>query len=156
MDKKQLTDLIMIPLLKQIPSGYTIKARIAVQMIIAHESERGEYIRQLGGGPAMGWIQMERTTYFSTWAHGDSIWRNAKKVGIINDKEYKKRIVPDVNRLLYDMRFNIFMCRQRLFMKPAALPEGLVDISIYLKKHWNTATGSASDNSYLDALLLWK
>jgi len=156
MKKSQLVNMIIRPTLKEIPHGFTEEAQLAITMIIAHESQRGEYIHQVGGGPALGMIQMEPTTYRSTWKYGASIWDNALALGIINNKQFRNMTPPPVERLLYDLRFNVFMARQRLFMKSAALPTGgTTDMSAYLKRHWNSVGGAADNMSYHRDYINW-
>lgn len=156
MDKKQLTNLIIKPMLHEIPVGYSPEAVLAAQMVIAHESHRGEYITQLHGGPAAGFIQMERPTYNTTWRYGATCFDNALLCGIISREDFKSQKVPDFDRLLYDLRYNIFMLRQRLFMKPEALPKGEMEMSKYLKKHWNSVYGAADEDSYYKDWKVWK
>ena len=155
MNKQQLVNLIVIPTLKMIPKGHTAESVLAVSMIIAHESKRGEYIKQIGSGPALGLIQMEPLTHNSTWRFGDSIWLNALKLGIITNHQYNTKQHPQATRLIYDIQYNVFMCRQRLFMKIGALPKNIDDLSCYLKRCWNSAGGAADEMSYRDDYLKW-
>ena len=147
MDKKQLTDLIIIPVLKEIPKGYSPEAVLAIQMIIAHESSGGEFIAQ-NGGPALGVIQMEPFTHNDVWKHGDSIQKNAELLRIVTRGTGVKN-VPSPQRLVYDLRYNVFMARQKLFMAPGALPKEPGEMSYYLKKHWNgDGKGTATKYHY--------
>lgn len=149
MNKRQLLDLVVKPTLQEIPNGPS--GETAIMMIIAHESRRGEFLKQWPTGPAWGLIQMEEATHNDTWKHGDSIWKNAVKLGIITEND----VHPHCSRLAWDLRYNVFMARQRLFMKPGALPSNTALLSHYLKKHWNSTHGSASDLSYMDDYLKW-
>lgn len=155
MDKKQLTGMVINPMLRDIPLGYTDRAVLCIQMIIAHESERGGYISQRHGGAAAGIIRMERATHANVWRYGATVWDNALKAGIITEEECLAQMPPDFDRLLYDLRYNIFMARQRLFMKPEALPYGAKAMSIYLKKHWNSTNGAPDDDSYYKDWIAW-
>lgn len=148
MNKGQLINHVIIPTLNEIPKGFSSEAVLAITMIIAHESKRGEYIHQIGG-PALGLIQMEPFTHDDTWANGDSIWRNAMNMGIITVEQRRSGIHPPAERLIYDLRYNVFMARQRLFMKMESLPHDMVSMSQYLKKHWNSTQGKANFDSYL-------
>ena len=152
MNKKQLTDLVIIPTLKEIPQGYTPESVMAVQMIIAHESKGGIFIAQ-SRGPALGVIQMEPETHSETWKWGDSIERNAKLLGIIPDND-SFAFRPDAKRLVYDLRYNVFMARQKLFMAPGALPKDAVGMSAYLKTHWNGG-GKATPDKYYNDFMGW-
>ena len=153
MNKQQLLDLVVIPTLAEIPNGPT--GETAIMMIIAHESRRGEFLKQWPTGPAWGLIQMEVATHDDTWEHGDSIWDNAVRLGIITESDRRNGVHPDHSRLAWDLRYNVFMARQRLFMKPGALPTDLARLSRYLKKHWNSVGGAASETSYMDDYLKW-
>jgi hypothetical protein len=155
MNKEQLVNLVIIPTLKEIPKGLTDEAVMAITMIIAHESRRGNFLKQMGNGPALGLINMEPPTYKSTWKFGDSIWDNAFMMGIVTEKDFKKKRPPLVGRLIYDLRFNVFMCRQRLFMKPEKFPKTPYQMSAYLKKFWNSVHGAADSNSYLNDFNMW-
>jgi len=152
MNKQQLVELVITPFLKLMHNG--ISGELAITMIIAHESRRGHFLKQVGG-PALGLIQMEPTTHNSTWRYGDSIWHNALKLGIIDKFTYNNKLMPSAQRLIYDLQYNVFMARQRLFMKRGALPTNIDDLSRYLKKHWNSIHGAAADMSYRDDYVKW-
>lgn len=153
--KLQLTDLVIKPVLEKIPKGLSDESLVAIQMIIAHESQRGRYLKQING-PALGLIQMEPTTHNSAWKFGDSIWDNALTLGIITSHEYNNKSHPKPERLIYDLAYNVFMARQRLFMKREKLPRPPAKISMYLKNHWNSVHGAADGYSYLDDWKSWK
>ena len=157
MNKQQLTDLVIIPTLKEIPYGYSEAAVMANQMIIAHESTGGVFIAQ-NNGPALGVIQMEPETHDQTWKWGDSIWNNALLLGIISDKDFRSKLHPDAKRLIYDLRYNVFMVRQKLFMAAGALPKDVKGMSIYLKTHWNgdgPKGGKATAEKYYNDFMGW-
>lgn len=153
MNKQQLLELVVRPTLEAIPNGPS--GETAIMMIIAHESRRGEFLKQYPTGPAWGLIQMEVATHNDTWEHGDSIWDNAVKLDIIEDYDWESNWHPHHSRLAWDLRYNVFMARQRLFMKPGALPTDLEALSVYLKLHWNSTHGAARDMSYMDDYLKW-
>ena len=153
MNKKQLTDLVIIPTLKEIPHGYSDESVLAIQMIIAHESKCGEYIAQVNG-PALGIIQMEPFTHDQVWKFGDSIQKNAELLKIVTPGLGIKNI-PKAERLIYDLRYNVFMARQKLFMAAGALPKLPEDMAHYLKKHWN-GTGRATATKYHYDFMRWK
>jgi|TARA_R110000782_G_scaffold121888_1_gene213071 hypothetical protein len=143
MNKTQLTDLVIIPTLKEIPYGYSKEAALAVQMIIAHESCGGDYIAQMTG-PALGVIQMEPLTHDDVWMHGDSIRNNAALLGISQC----------VGQLVYDLRYNVFMARQKLFMAKGALPSDPAEMAKYLKLNWN-GDGKATPEKYHQDYCNW-
>lgn len=155
MNKLQLQELIVEPVMREIPHGYSEEAVTAFMMCVAHESKCGTYIKQING-PALGLPQIEPLTHNETWKHGDSIWDNAYRIGLINHYEFESKLHPNPNRLLYDLRYNVFMFRQRMFMKKGAIPKDLHGISAYLKTHWNSVHGKAHYGSYYDDYINWK
>lgn len=155
MQKQQLTDFVIEQTLREIPFGYSVEAVTAVEMIFAHESQRGKYIKQIKG-PALGLGQIEPATHDDIWLNGDSVWDNALKLGIISKFDYERKVHPKDERLLYDLRYTVFMVRQRLFMKPEKLPTEHKELSKYLKKHWNTVHGKADEYSYYQDWINWR
>lgn len=153
MNKQQLTDLVIIPTLDEMPKGLSAEAVLAIQMIVAHESTGGIYLAQRDG-PALGPTQIEPVTHNETWKYGDSIWPNAVKLGIITkaDRIFKRH--PDARRLIYDFRYAVFMTRQRLFMFTEPFPNEFESMAIYLKKYWN-GPGKATPEKYRDDFLRW-
>ena len=152
MNKKQLTELVIVPTLHEIPKGYSPEAVMAIQMIIAHESSGGEYLAQKSG-PALGIIQMEPFTHGEVWKYGDSIQKNAELLRIVTPGTGVKN-VPSPNRLIYDLRYNVFMARQKLFMDKGALPKEPGEMAHYLKKHWNGG-GKATATKYHFDYMAW-
>ena len=156
MNKTQLEELVVKPTIQEIPKGYSDEALLAMMMIIAHESLRGKYLKQVGG-PALSIYQMEPATYHSIWKFGDSIWDNALKLGFITTLDFNpcNKTYPKPERMIYDLRFATFMARQRLFMKPKKIPKGMGAISRYLKENWNSSLGAADDLSYMKDYKIW-
>jgi hypothetical protein len=151
MNREQLLNKVVKPTLQEIPRGYSEKACLAIMMIIAHESQRGEYLTQLNNGPAKGIIQMEGWVHDDVWQNSDSIRRNALKLGFIA----KETETPTSDKLYSDLAYNVFMARQRLFMDVNPLPTEPREMSAYLKKFWNSAQGKADDMSYLKDYEQW-
>ena len=154
MNKQQLTDLVIIPTLLEIPHGLSDESVTASQMIVAHESLGGEYLAQTKG-PALGIIQMEPFTHDDVWRHGDSIWDNARLMGIITNLNYIMKKHPTADRLIYDLRYNVFMLRQKLFMAPGALPRDQYKMAEYLKVNWN-GNGKATPDKYYQDFMDWE
>lgn len=123
---------------------YSPEASLAIMMIIAHESKRGEYWFQIRG-PALGLIQMEPTTHDSIWLNADSILRNARRLGI----------KADVKQLYKSLEYNVFMARQYLLMDTRPIPKHEIVLSAYLKEYWNTHLGRATKMSYYEDYKKW-
>ena len=78
-----------------------------------------------------------------------------KPFGIITHGGHVIDVHPPAERLIYDLQYNVFMARQRLFMKPDRLPKTVDEMSHYLKIHWNSINGSAEYDSYMVDYGLW-
>ncbi len=143
-NSSQLRDLITRTL-KEIPHGYSEDAVELLMMIAAHESKLGTYLKQVNG-PALGIFQMEPATHDDVWENGDSCVCNASSIGY--DLE-------DSNMLEYDLRYQILMARQKLFMITEPLPSryNTWAMADYCKKYWNTVYGSAAAFDYFNAYL---
>jgi hypothetical protein len=144
---KQLRDLITRTL-KEIPHGHSEDAVELLMMIAAHESRLGTYLRQVGG-PALGIFQMEPATHDDVWENGDSCEDNGAVLG------YNLECTIGGDMLEYDLRYQIFMARQRLFMKPEQIPSvnRVAEMAMYCKRHWNTVHGDADAPDYFNAYL---
>lgn len=118
---------------------------LAVSMIVAHESKGGTYLKQVGSGIALGVIQMEKPTHSDTWLHSDHIKRLSNKMGIREN----------FAALEYDLRYNIFMARVRLMMDTKPLPTDPHDMAVYLKSYWNSDSGKATPEKYLNDFHSW-
>jgi hypothetical protein len=131
--------------LTEIPGGYSPEAVELLIMIAAHESKSGTYLRQRSG-PALGVFQIEPETHDDVWENGDTCPKNAQIMGI----EWSEC------RLEYDLRYQIFIARQKLFMVSEQIPEEPIDMASYAKKYWNTNRGKATHLDYLLAYNAYK
>lgn len=141
--KESLEQTVTDELLKM--DRFSSSAVLAIMMIIAHESQRGKYWRQVGG-PAIGLIQMEAWVHDDVWEVCDSIKVLAEHYGVHED----------VEQLAYDIRYNIFMARCRLLMDVRPLPTNKESMAEYLKEYWNSGAGKASAEKYLNDYEAWK
>jgi len=140
---KQLRDLITRTL-KEIPHSYSEDAVELLMMIAAHESKLGTYLKQVNG-PALGIFQMEPDTHDDVWENGDSCEVNASYFGYVWECDATS------DRLEYDIRYQVFMARQKLFMISDPLPfrENIRAMGDYCKKYWNTKKGKARPECYI-------
>jgi hypothetical protein len=152
MDVKQFNELIVIPTLKDI-GLYSQSAAELVLGTAVYESGGLRYIKQLGGGPALGVCQMELATH-------DDIW--------VRYLPQKPDIVIELNKicgigrydpkeLMYNLRYAVAMCRVHYLRVPKQLPEAgdYVKQAEYYKKYYNTKNGRGSEDGYLSAYSMW-
>ena len=104
----------------------------------AQESHFGRFLRQLGGGPALGVFQMEPATLNDIW--GNWINNRADFAQALAEMGYD---TPRPSRLVYDMRYAAIMARIHYFRKPDPLPAWHDPYALgkYWKDHYNTHLG---------------
>lgn len=119
-----------------------------IVMIIAHESAKGRYIKQIKG-PALGLSQMEPATH-------DDIAKYLNKKPRYRDYFNRTFGGFDANKL-YDLHYMACMSRCFFLRFPEPLPDGSdYSLAQYAKKRWNTHLGKATPEDYLDAYKGWK
>ncbi len=158
MNAKQLLDLVVSPTLKEIG----LHSDAAEQLVIGtiYQESRGEYLKQLGNGPALGLIQMEPATH-------DDIWRNylvynpylrPKIKGLLShsafcdtSESHHRLFIPSATELIANLKYAVAMCRIHYLRVPKALPmagdiEGMAQ---YWKDYYNTANGSGKATEFV-------
>ena len=158
----QVKEYIVIPVLKQMSIPYSEEAVELLLMTIAHESNGGEYIKQIEG-PACGIYQMEPATY-------TDIWNNYLK--------YRTKLVLDVmhwvsledrtdQEMIGNMYYATAMARIHYWRVSEALPKQtdyqphqgmdfLAALARYCKAYYNTHLGKATPEKYLTDYLRWR
>lgn len=145
-DPTQLRSLVERSLEEVGPELASPQAVDLVLGTIAVESKFGTYIRQVGGGPALGICQIEPATYEDLW---DSwIYYQTNGLGGVLEELGHKR---DFASLEWDIRHSIVMCRLLYRRIPEALPEhgNLAGYAEYWKKYYNTPLGKGTVAKFL-------
>lgn len=111
---------------------------------IAQESAMGQYLVQLGSGPALGVCQMEPAT------HND-IWNNFLR--------YRSHIVTYINdisvdrtpeEMVWNLYYSVAMCRVHYLRVPEKIPSNLEGWARYYKKFYNTELGKATEQEFIE------
>ena len=144
-NREQFQDLI-----ERVLSDISMFSPAAVNLLLgtsAQESGFGTYIRQIGGGPALGVFQMEPDTEFD-------IWDNYLKF-----RPYPKAKIfaatgvngPDPESLESNLAYQIAMARVHYRRVPAALPEAedVYAMALYWKAYYNTAKGKGTAEEFI-------
>ena len=143
MDKKQLRDLIHRVLIDL--DLYSEAAENLLMGTAAQESGLGQYIRQLGNGPALGIFQMEPATF---------------KDIVQNCLQYKPELaklvmsVSGVNALRseyleYNLALSICMCRIHYLRVSEKMPDNLTGWAKYWKEYYNTRLGKGIEEEFI-------
>jgi hypothetical protein len=144
-DKTQFLAHVVRPALKFLEPQVRA-TRAAEQLLVgtALQESNLTYLKQLGGGPALGLFQMEPTTH-------DDIWDNflAYKAPI-RVKMIGKFGPQDSARLVADLLYAACMCRLHYYRRPEALPrtDDVHGQAEYWKAHYNTRLGHGTVDQY--------
>lgn len=140
----QLRDLIIIPTLHR----FKMYSESAVNLLLgtcAQESGMGRYIKQVGGGPALGIWQMEPVTHDDLWVN--YIEYRETLEGALADNG----IENNVDRLVYDLRYACIMARLHYRRVKEPLPDAhnQVGLAEYWKRHYNTIHGAGTLDEFM-------
>ncbi|WP_286155804.1 hypothetical protein [Parabacteroides goldsteinii] len=111
----------------------------------AQESHLGKYRIQLGGGPALGIMQMEPNTF------GDICERYLK-----GKKELKEKVMQiagveylEPNNLIENDQLAICFARLHYLRLKEAIPTDLPGWARYWKKYYNTPAGRGTEEEFI-------
>ena len=148
----QFRELIVRPILVSMEL-WSPEAEDLLIMTMAHESNCGEYITQMGEGPAHGLFEMEKGTF-------NDLWRGLKDESSPLHP-YAQKIMKICNLvsppIAEDMDGNLYlataMARIYYLRVHNPIPKDIDGMSVYAKKYWNTELGKATADNYLSAYL---
>jgi len=112
----------------------------------AIQESRLQYLRQLGGGPALGLWQMEPATH-------EDIWNNylepkpQLRIKVLGAAGFYVR--PTAEALVYNLRYAAAMCRVHYLRVPGAIPADLRGQAEYWKRSYNTPLGKGTPAQYV-------
>jgi hypothetical protein len=149
-DPKQFSRYIIKPALQAID----LYSEAAAELLLgtAIQESRLTYLKQIGGGPALGVFQMEPATH-------DDIWDNflefrpklaSKAADFLTDHTIGGR--SDAESMIWNLYYAAAMCRVHYYRVSEALPEA-GDISRqaeYWKAHYNTIKGAGTEQEYIE------
>ncbi len=136
MDAKQLGYIIKMVL--DVNNLYTPAAVQLLLLTAAVESNLGEYVVQMRGGPARGIFQMEPFTERDI--HNNYLNRKPTLMGAVH------RVMGQGLNLMLNLEYQILMARIHYLRKPEPLPAygDIKGMAAYWKKHYNTDLGKGT------------
>jgi hypothetical protein len=135
---------------------YSADAVELLMMVAAHESHLLSYIRQVGGGPALGPYQHEPETIRDLYRV--VISKNQKLDFAVSKfvPSTKSLTAKDYSELVEtDLRYATVLARVHFmrFDEPLPKAEDVSGMAVYCKKYWNTEAGAATPDDYRRAYL---
>ncbi|MBF0097159.1 MAG: hypothetical protein HQM04_10690 [Magnetococcales bacterium] len=145
LNPQQFRSLIIRPTLRRLD----LWSEAAEELLLgtAIQESALHYLQQIGGGPAMGVWQMERTTH-------DDIWTNflngRVKLGLNVLGPYTK---PEATRMVWDLAYACAMCRVHYLRCSDPLPAAgdIAGQAAYWKRWYNTPLGQGTVEQYLSS-----
>jgi hypothetical protein len=116
---------------------------------VAKESDFGTYLRQLGGGPARGGIQMEPATERDIWdrylVYRPHLQKAVHRASGVSG--------PDESALELNLAYQIAMCRIHYLRVPEYFPDpnDVWGLARYWKRFYNTRRGAGTENEFVHA-----
>lgn len=102
--------------------------------------------RQEGGGPALGYFQMEPEDHDDIWAN---FLAGRKDLAGRMRSLLPVRVQPSADQLIPYPHYAAAMCRVHYLRVPAPIPTDLAGQAAYYKAHYNTPAGAATTAEYL-------
>lgn len=121
----------------------------AVELLMgtcAQESALGKYRRQIGGGPALGIMQMEPNTYKDI-VKNYLKYKPALVAKILKVSGLKE--IPDAEELVMNDRFAICMARVHYLRFKGAIPSDVEGWAHYWKIYYNTRFGKGTETDFI-------
>jgi hypothetical protein len=154
MNSKQLRDDIIKPTLSAL--GLYAKNRENLLFgTAAHESKMGMYLKQIGGGPALGLYQMEPVTHRDCW-NTFLVYRPllSEKINKISGIE---GIAPDA-LLVTNFMYATAMATVKYLRIIEKIPDAddLNGLAKYWKKYYNTVLGKGTPEQFIKDYLTYE
>ena len=151
LDVAQLRVLVVRPVLKYLDMWSESAENLIIGTAI--QESHLTYLKQLGGGPAVGLFQMEPNTH-------DDLWTNyikfrppivTKLQGLTFNRLIQDRFIPiAANEMIGNMYYATAMCRIHYKRVPAPLPSSNPkDLAMYWKQHYNTPQGAGTPAEFI-------
>ncbi len=146
LDAEQLRELVIAPVLEHLGMHSTAAEELVLNT--ARAESQLEFLRQHGGGPALGLYQMEPATH-------DDIWENFLKYRRELSRKVRSlainRGTPDSQQVIGNLYYATAMCRVHYFRVPAPLPSAgdLAAQADYWKRYYNTHLGRGTVEHFL-------
>jgi len=113
------------------------------------ESLNFKYRKQMGGGPAKSYFQMEPGTHNDIW---DNYLKYKPELASKVSSFLSSPDADKINELEHNDRYAVAMARVHYMRKPDALPD-VGDVTAqakYWKKHYNTHLGKGEPHEYIE------
>lgn len=152
-DKSHFCELVIQPALEHI-GLYSLAAERLLWGTVLHESDDFSYLKQLGGGPALGFYQIEPATHHDIHAnflkYRHELCQRISELVPFSATRFDRDLDK---QLITNLLYATVIARLVYFRRPEPLPheDDLHGLSRYYKQFYNTPKGKATASHWLDA-----
>lgn len=148
LDRTQFRELVIRPTLEALDLGGDAAEELLLGTAL--QESRLTYLKQLGGGPALGVYQMEPLTHEDIWGNYLK-YRDALQDGVFGVSGMPK-IIPEPEALIGNLTYATAMARVHYLRVPEILPMvgDLQGQARYWKQHYNTPLGAGTAEEYIE------
>jgi hypothetical protein len=132
----------------------SINSEAAINLLVgiaAQESGGGRFLRQKGGGPALGIYQIEPATHDDLWQNYLKYHNKLREIAL-NASTRQSSCSCRVHELIYNNFYATVIARLLLWRIAEPLPPAhdVWEMGAYWKKHWNTNIGKGTVEDFVD------
>lgn len=148
LDPRQVLEHVVRPALRAFGPGYRTMAAEQLLMGTAAQESGFRYLKQVGGGPALGLWQMEPATF--RWLRDQLA--PARGLSSAAHESTRGR-EPDESELIWNLRLAAAYCRLRYIADSDPLPPSgdTMAQANYWKRVYNTHLGAGTPSQYLQS-----
>jgi hypothetical protein len=149
----QAREIIVRPVLQYLDAEipFTTAAENLLLGTMAQESKFGTYVKQLGGGPALGIYQCEPATH-------DDLWKNfimhrpRLNNMLLQLSLSRTMLIPNVEDLIYSLKYATAVARVHYWRVREGLPahDDVKGLGGYWKAYYNTYLGRGTVTEFVD------
>jgi hypothetical protein len=151
LDPRHFLEHVVRPALRPFSPGYATPA--AEQLVVGTAAQESSFrwLRQVGGGPALGLFQMEPATF--RWLRDGFLGERNKAALREAVNFYATRPTPDQDELVWNLRLAAAYCRLRYIASPRPLPRfgDVLGLAESWKADYNTSMGRGKVSEFLQS-----
>lgn len=146
-NSKQLRECVIRPVLQD-AGMWSQSAENLLMGTAAQESRMGQYLTQLGNGPARGIFQMEPNTLHDIQVN---FLKYKPSLAELAEK-HKAPALSDASNLICNLAYAALMCRIHYLRVREALPDAddLPGLARYWKRYYNTSLGKGTESEFIE------
>jgi hypothetical protein len=144
MDAVVLRDTYVKPALLTL-DRWSVRAEMLIMGTAAQESGL-TFTRQIGGGPALGYFQMEPATHDDCWTNYIN-FRASLRSKVLSTRTATG--TPNAAEMETDHKYATAMARIHYMRVPASIPTSPRELAAYWKLYYNTPLGAGTISEFV-------